>query len=261
MSVPSSGPGYVPALLKEAATAEQWPLASAAMSMPSTARDWVRDQPASAYTPPTRVEVAPSEVSTPTETPLLGYALAQLHGIYILAQVAGGLVLVDMHAAHERTTYEQMKRQFASGSIASQPQLVPIGVSLTREQADVLEQHTEQLASIGLHLQRSSPTSVRVLETPALLHLRELETLLPTVASDLLADAGTSAIDAALDRVLGTMACHNAVRANRSLSIAEMNALLRQMEATVRSDQCVHGRPTWVRLTMQELDRLFLRGR
>jgi DNA mismatch repair protein MutL len=180
--------------------------------------------------------------------------------VYILSQVTGGLILVDMHAAHERTTYEQMKRQFTAGAVPTQPQLVPVGVSLTRAQADVLEQYAEQLAIIGLHVQRSGPTSVRVSETPALLHLRELDALLPTIANELAEDGTVHSLEAALDRVLGTMACHNAVRANRQLSVPEMNALLRQMEATMRSDQCVHGRPTWVHLSMRDLDRLFLRG-
>jgi DNA mismatch repair protein MutL len=260
----SAGPGYTAALLKQAEVAEQWPLAGASAAL-ELHRDWVRDTPriaapmASPSTLPSAT-VAPA-VAPSTETPPLGFALGQLHGIYILSQVPGGLVLVDMHAAHERTTYEQMKRQLGEGAVATQPQLVPVSVQLTRPQADVLEQFAENLMPAGLHLQRSGPTSVRVLETPALLQLRELDALLQTIANELLEDGSTYAIEAALDRVLGTMACHNAVRANRQLSIPEMNALLRQMEATVRSDQCVHGRPTWVRVTLQDLDRLFLRGR
>lgn len=259
------GPGYTAALLQQARMAEIWPAESTApadLAAPVLHRHWVRDLPrdttapaASGFTP------VSSSVNTSMGAPPLGYAMAQLHGIYILAQVQDGLVLVDMHAAHERTTYEQMKRQWTAGSVPSQPQLVPVSVQLSRAHADVLEQYADSLATIGLQVQRSGPTSVRVLETPALLHLRDLDALLQTIGTELLEDGNTQAIDAALDRVLGSMACHNAVRANRALSVPEMNALLRQMEVTVRSDQCVHGRPTWVRLTLQELDRLFLRGR
>ena len=259
----SVGPGYTAALLRQAEVAEQWPLARAAQGANAELAfhtDWVRDTPRTDRDMHAVEPVALAAHPEP-DTPPLGYALAQLHGIYILSQVPGGLVLVDMHAAHERTTYEQMKRQHLNGPVPSQPQLVPVSVQLSRAQADVLEQFAESLASIGLQLQRSGPTSVRVLETPALLRLRELDALLQTIATELLEDGSTHALDAALDRVLGTMACHNAVRANRQLSVPEMNALLRQMEATVRSDQCVHGRPTWVHLSLQELDRLFLRGR
>ena len=260
-AITTPGPGYTAALLNQARVAEQWPLAGTTAPL-DLHRDWVRDAPRAE-----REFVAAASVATPVplqsqpQTPPLGYALAQLHGIYILAQVPEGLVLVDMHAAHERTMYEQMKRQHASGAVPSQPQLVPVSVQLSRAQADVLEQFGESLASIGLQLQRSGPTSVRVLETPALLRLSELDALLQTIATELLEEGSTHALEAALDRVLGTMACHSAVRANRQLSVPEMNALLRQMEATVRSDQCVHGRPTWVHLGLQDLDRLFLRGR
>jgi DNA mismatch repair protein MutL len=257
----NAGPGYTAALLQQAEVAQQWPAANAYAGENrelSFSRDWVRDAPR----PPSVAGVEPEAPRTSTQSaPPLGFALAQLHGVYILSQAAEGLVLVDMHAAHERTTYEQMKRVLAGGSVPSQPQLVPVSVSLSRAQADVLEQFALSLATLGLHVQRSGPASVRVIETPALLHLRELDALLQTISSELLEDGSTHAIEAAMDRALGTMACHNAVRANRQLSLAEMNALLRQMEATVRSDQCVHGRPTWVHLTMQELDRLFLRGR
>ncbi|MET0659409.1 MAG: DNA mismatch repair endonuclease MutL [Steroidobacteraceae bacterium] len=258
-SITTTGPGYTAALLQQAHVAEQWPLAGSTAPL-DLHRDWVRDAPV-ADREPVAAAVAPVCVQPQAQTPPLGYAIAQLHGIYILAQVPEGLVLVDMHAAHERTTYEQMKRQLAVGAVPSQPQLVPVGVQVSRAQADVLEQFAESLASIGLQLQRSGPTSVRVLETPALLRLRELDELVQTIATEMLEEGSTHALEAALDRVLGTMACHNAVRANRQLSIPEMNALLRQMEATVRSDQCVHGRPTWVHLGLQALDRLFLRGR
>jgi DNA mismatch repair protein MutL len=263
-SVPvSPGSGYTATLLKQAHIAQQWPLASAESRDDvsfEVHRDRIRDEPRTSLQASSAAALTATLKPSDT-TPPLGYALAQLHGVYILSQVADGLVLVDMHAAHERTTYEHMKRQLQQGSIASQRQLVPVGVQLSRAHADVLEEYASELAKVGLHLQRFGPTSVRVLETPALLNLHELDALLATIATELLEDGATYAIEGALDRVLGTMACHHAVRANRQLSVPEMNALLRQMEAAVRSDQCVHGRPTWVRVTMQELDRLFLRGR
>ncbi|HLS81998.1 MAG TPA: DNA mismatch repair endonuclease MutL [Steroidobacter sp.] len=199
--------------------------------------------------------------SVEPQTPPLGFALAQLHGVYILAQAPDGLILVDMHAAHERTTYERMKAAVASGPLASQPLLVPLALSLTPAQADLLEEHAAVLAKAGLDVVRSGPAGVHVRATPVYLNAAGLDELLQRICSDLETSGSTRGVEDALHEVLGTMACHAAVRAHRNLSIPEMNALLREMERTVRSDQCNHGRPTWTYVSMADLDRLFLRGR
>jgi DNA mismatch repair protein MutL len=190
----------------------------------------------------------------------LGYAIAQLHGVYILAQAQGGLVLVDMHAAHERTTYERLKASMQSDRLPAQPLLVPIAVQVAVADADEAESHAGLFASLGLEVDRTGPASVLVRSTPALLPNIDPATLLRDMIADL-REQGRAATKAAFDRALGTMACHQAVRANRRLTVPEMNALLREMEQTVRSDQCVHGRPTWSFVSMDDLDRLFLRGR
>ncbi len=197
--------------------------------------------------------------ATPDAHPL-GYAIAQLHGVYILAQAQGGLVLVDMHAAHERTTYERLKASLQSDRVAAQPLLVPVVVHVSTADADEAESHAELFASLGLDVDRAGPTQLVVRSTPALLPNLDPAVLVKDMLADL-REQGRAAASAAFDRALGTMACHQAVRANRRLAVAEMNALLREMERTVRSDQCVHGRPTWSFVGMDELDRLFLRGR
>ena len=196
---------------------------------------------------------------TAAEHPL-GYAIAQLHGVYILAQAQGGLVLVDMHAAHERTTYERLKASMHSDRLPAQPLLVPIAVQVSVADADEAESQAGLFASLGLDIDRSGPACVLVRSTPALLPNIDPATLLKDMIADL-REQGRAATTAAFDRALGTMACHQAVRANRRLTVPEMNALLREMEQTVRSDQCVHGRPTWSFVSMDDLDRLFLRGR
>lgn len=193
--------------------------------------------------------------------PPLGYALAQLKGVYILAENAQGLVLVDMHAAHERITYERMKRAKEGEGIRSQPLLVPMSIAVSRREADCAEQHGEQFAEFGLHLQRASEEALIVREVPVILAGSEVEQLVRDVLSDLLEFGTTDRIRAHANEILSTMACHGSVRANRRLSIPEMNALLRDMEATERSGQCNHGRPTWVQVGMAELDKWFLRGR
>ncbi|MBK7902194.1 MAG: DNA mismatch repair endonuclease MutL [Proteobacteria bacterium] len=202
---------------------------------------------------------AAAAAATAAEHPL-GYAIAQLHGVYILAQAQGGLVLVDMHAAHERTTYERLKASMQSERLPAQPLLVPIAVQVAVADADEAESHAELFSSLGLEIDRSGPAQLLVRSTPALLPNIDPATLLKDMIADL-REQGSAATTAAFDRALGTMACHQAVRANRRLTVAEMNALLRAMEQTVRSDQCVHGRPTWSFVSMDDLDRLFLRGR
>lgn len=198
---------------------------------------------------------------TENSLPPLGFALAQLHGVYILAQVKDGLILVDMHAAHERTTYERLKAALATGRVPSQPLLVPIAVTLPASDAALIEDSAEALAKVGLEVERRGPGSILIRAVPVLLGRWDANELLNLVLADLREQGSSQHIERSLDEVIGTFSCHSAVRANRNLTIPEMNALLREMENTVRSDQCVHGRPTWTAVSMTELDRLFLRGR
>ena len=190
----------------------------------------------------------------------LGYAIAQLHGVYILAQARGGLVLVDMHAAHERTTYERFKAALEARRVASQPLLVPVALNVSAADAEAAEAGRETFEALGLEVTRSGPTQLVVRAVPALLTGADPASLVRDLLADL-REQGAGGARQALERVLGTMACHQAVRANRRLTVPEMNALLREMETTLRADQCVHGRPTWSFVSMDELDRLFLRGR
>ena len=217
--------------------------------------------PAYSYTAIAREAAASVSTQADTPAPPLGFALAQLHGIYILSQAPDGLILVDMHAAHERTTYEKMKTALGAGPIASQPLLVPVSISVAAAEADLFEEHAVTLARAGLEVVRSGPTSVQVRSVPAFLAPIELDELVRRIGADLSADGATRGIEEALNEVLGTMACHGAVRAHRNLTVPEMNALLREMERTVRSDQCNHGRPTWTYVSLGDLDRMFLRGR
>jgi len=193
--------------------------------------------------------------------PPLGYALAQLHGIFILAENEHGLVLVDMHAAHERITYERLKTAQDGVGIRSQPLLVPLALALSEREADAAEEHAEALAQLGFEVDRGGPQAVRLRSVPALLDGADPRQLLLDVLADLREHGGSRKVEEQRNELLSTMACHGSVRANRRLGIAEMNALLRDMEATERSAQCNHGRPTWVQLGQTELDRLFLRGR
>jgi DNA mismatch repair protein MutL len=225
----------------------------------------VRDLPAAdsaACAVPVGVDFAGAvtqPVSSPGEHPL-GFAIAQLHGIYILAQAQGGLVLVDMHAAHERTTYERLKRSFATNRIAAQELLVPVALSVSVAEADEAESRAPLFNELGIELSRSGPTQLLVRSMPVLLGSADPATLVRDTLADL-REQGSGGSTQALERALGTMACHQAVRANRHLTVPEMNALLREMETTLRADQCVHGRPTWSFVGMDDLDRLFLRGR
>ncbi|TDT43297.1 DNA mismatch repair protein MutL [Halospina denitrificans] len=193
-------------------------------------------------------------------TPPLGYAIAQLHGIYILAQGEEGLVVVDMHAAHERIVYERMKRGMAGEGIKTQPMLVPLSLNVSQREADHAEQHAEELTRLGLHLDRLAPETIVVRQIPALLREADIEQLVRDVLADLVAEGQSQRVEARIEHLLGTMACYGSVRANRQLTIPEMNSLLRDMEATERSGQCNHGRPTWTLVTMAELDKLFMRG-
>jgi len=190
----------------------------------------------------------------------LGYAVAQLHGVYILAQSVDGVVLVDMHAAHERIVYERMKKLLA-GQTAQQHLLMPEMLRVTPAQADVAEVHGEEFAELGFVLERMAPDGLALRAVPSLLAGRDPGGIVRDVLSDLLEHGQSRRVQESINHLLATMACHAAVRAQRNLSLPEMNALLREMEVTDRADQCNHGRPTWVRLSMHDLDRLFLRGR
>lgn len=195
------------------------------------------------------------------DIPPLGYALAQLKGIYILAENAQGLVLVDMHAAHERITYERLKIALASEGLKGQPLLVPESLAVSQREADCAEEHAAWFQRLGFELQRLGPETLAIRQTPALLKQAEASQLVRDVLSDLLEYGTSDRIQAHLNELLATMACHGAVRANRRLTVPEMNGLLRDMEQTERSGQCNHGRPTWTQLGMDDLDKLFLRGR
>ncbi len=197
----------------------------------------------------------------PAEIPPLGYALAQLKGIYILSENASGLVLVDMHAAHERITYEGLKMSRDAEGVRSQPLLVPQSVAVSQREVSVAETHAALFRNLGMAVETSGEESLVIRSVPALLRDSDLEMLLRDVLADLLEYGSSERIEAHMDEILSTMACHGSVRANRRLTVPEMNALLRDMEETERSGQCNHGRPTWVQLGLEELDKLFLRGR
>ena len=186
-------------------------------------------------------------------------ALAQVHGLYILAQNEQGLVLVDMHAAHERVLYEKLKAE--TGTVATQLLLAPVSVELKVDEIDALLEQQAQWAAAGFDIERLSPGTVVVRSVPAMLPREDIAALVHDVIADVATDGASHHLDGATDRLLGTIACRSAIHAHRRLSLPEMNALLRQMEQTPRADQCNHGRPTWTQVSLQELDRMFLRGR
>lgn len=193
--------------------------------------------------------------------PPLGFAIAQLHGIYILAETADGLIVVDMHAAHERIGYEKLKAAHDGSGVRMQPLLVPLTVAVAEREAEVAEREAATLTELGFEVTRAGPGSLLLRAVPSLLAHGDVEALLRDVLADLHEHGHSRRVSAARDELLATMACHGAVRANRRLSLPEMNALLREMEATERSGQCNHGRPTWARFTLADIDRWFLRGR
>ncbi|MFI0471555.1 DNA mismatch repair endonuclease MutL [Halomonas sp. HMF6819] len=220
-------------------------------------------QPPAEQSPqPYQVREAPVAMpeSDPTSAPPLGFALGQLHGIYILAQNAHGLVLVDMHAAHERIVYERMKNQMARQGVDTQPLLVPVSLAASGQEVATVESEHEAIASLGLELDVAGPETLLVRSLPALLSGADPEGLIREVLEELASFGQSHQVEARLHALLSTMACHGSVRANRRLTLDEMNALLRDMERTERSDQCNHGRPTWTQMSMKALDKLFLRG-
>jgi DNA mismatch repair protein MutL len=195
------------------------------------------------------------------DVPPLGYAIAQLKTIYVLAENTHGLVLVDMHAAHERITYEKLKSGRACSNLRSQILLVPLSVAVSAKEAAAAEEHGDALSDWGLELSRSGPSAVVVRRIPALLEGADVAELTRSVLGELAQHGSSRQLQELENELLSTMACHGSVRAGRRLTLPEMNALLREMEATERSGQCNHGRPTWVQINMSELDKLFLRGR
>jgi len=228
----------------------------------------VRDEPLADYAAllgqPSNAPVAaaiPLPETEEGEAPPLGFAIAQLKNIYILAENAQGLVLVDMHAAHERITYEKLKTGRAYSNLRSQLLLVPLQVSVSAKEAAAAEEHADALAEWGLELSRSGPSGVVVRRIPALLEGADVAQLCRDVLGELAQHGSSRRLQELENELLSTMACHGSVRAGRRLSVPEMNALLREMEATERSGQCNHGRPTWTQLSLGELDRLFMRGR
>ena len=220
-------------------------------------------QPAARYEALFATAVAEERRSepAPAQAPMLGFAVAQLHGVYILAQNMAGLVIVDMHAAHERIVYEGLKEALDAATLPSQPLLVPIPMTATAEEIEQAEAGRGELASLGFDAAPSGPREIVIRAVPALLADLDATGLLRSVLREMREFGASRVLVERRNELLSTMACHAAVRANRALTITEMNALLRQMEQTERSGSCNHGRPTWHQLAMADLDRLFMRGR
>jgi DNA mismatch repair protein MutL len=264
-----SGAGaYQPSANQGAAAMPAWPLSSSQSRLTLG----VRDEPLADYATLFGSSAAPrptggwappagNEPDAGSDVPPLGYAIAQLKNIYVLAENEHGLILVDMHAAHERITYEKLKNGRVTASLRSQMMLVPLSIAVSAREAAAAEEHADALGEWGLELSRSGPSGVVVRRIPSLLEGADVAQLTRDVLGELAQHGSSRRLEELENELLSTMACHGSVRAGRRLGIPEMNALLREMEATERSGQCNHGRPTWVQLSLGELDRLFLRGR
>ena len=224
------------------------------------ARTAFADAASAASVPLSRPDYTSAALPQSQTTPPLGYAVAQIHGVYVLAQNESGMVIVDMHAAHERILYERLKNVLDAGPPPSQPLLVPALIHASEGEIACAMEHEATLQNLGFELAAAGPQELIVRAVPTLLANGDVPALIRTLLADLREQPASRVIDARRNELLATMACHGAVRANRSLTIPEMNALLRDMEATERADQCNHGRPTWAQLSMKDLDRLFLRG-
>lgn len=251
-----------------AASAPAWPNAFSQSRLSLGVRDEpladyaaLLGEPAAPQAPLGFAANTPMPEASDDEAPPLGFAVAQLKNIYILAENAHGLVLVDMHAAHERITYEKLKAGRACSNLRSQLLLVPLSVSVSAKEAAAAEEHADALAEWGLELSRSGPSGIVVRRIPALLEGADVAQLCRDVLAELAQHGSSRRLQELENELLATMACHGSVRAGRRLTLPEMNALLREMEATERSGQCNHGRPTWTQLSLPELDKLFLRGR
>ena len=274
-SAPHSEPNWPQAEIPRRQTAIYFeaPMAAAGNEVKDLQALWGSPSTTPAFVPPPWATPATAPVPGTPPTPLpdapvwpLGRAVAQLHGVYILAENQHGLVVVDMHAAHERIVYERLKTQVdATDRITSQPLLIPATFAATAEEVATAEASTDVLAMLGLEVTPFSPKTLAVRAVPTTLATAsgfgDPVELARSVLAELAAHDASTVVQRARNEILGTMACHGAVRANRRLTLDEMNALLRQMEVTERSDQCNHGRPTWRQLSMRELDSLFLRGR
>lgn len=255
-----TGQGVAPPIRSQAPMPLGSPSAGGFAGEPRPAPGQVSDQ-INAYQRVTGNPGGLAQISEDEEMPPLGFALAQLKGIYILAENQHGLVLVDMHAAHERISYERLKTAHAEGGVRTQPLLVPQSIAVSEREADCCEEHAQALLHLGLRVERAGTESLVLRGVPILLSQSNLEQLLRDVIADLMEYGSSDRISAHGDEILSTMACHGSVRANRRLTVPEMNALLRDMEDTERSGQCNHGRPTWTQVSLSELDKWFLRGR
>ncbi|MCK4493911.1 MAG: DNA mismatch repair endonuclease MutL, partial [Methylococcales bacterium] len=223
-------------------------------SLPSSIEEAIPD-----YIVRSLVDEKTTEPSVPT-TPPLGYAVAHLQATYIVSETQDGMILVDTHAAHERITYERLKSQYQQHNIATQPLLLPIKINVSADEADCAEQHAPFFKSLGFELNRISPDTLLLRTLPILLAKADVKKLINDVLSDMMVQETSERIQDKTHAILATMACHNSVRSGRKLTVVEMNALLREMEITERSNQCNHGRPTWVHLNQKALDKFFLRG-
>jgi len=260
--LPSEQQQAIPAILESASSDRQF---SSGPSQQKPMHFQVKEQMAAyqelqpAYEVVEKIDIKTEEYTENKEHPL-GFAVAQIHNIYILAQNAKGLIIVDMHAAHERILYEKMKRQVAEQGMLAQPLLIPLTISLSRQEMTYWESANEIFDQLKLITEQVGPEAIIVREIPNLIKTKDVETLIRDVIADLIVVETSKRAKETINTMLGTMACHAAVRANHRLTIPEMNAILRDMETTQHSGQCNHGRPTWVQFTLDEMDKFFLRG-